>query len=565
MQMETGKIDPADSPSEANPAVRALAHELMRLRLERGLSLRKLARLVGMTAHSGLVDYERGSRIPPGDLMSGLVGVLKPSDDRLTHLYRAAVAERVRRRMAGAIQHRTDVAVAALDVGAGTDRLVTADADAPAAKAANGAPLSGRQRSERAYRLAEQAGEPVGMGVAALGLNGFWVHECRTAVGSALLQARLEHALSLVEPQSSLALRLRIRLAGETDYRTGEHDAILASLDEARSLPDPVARMEALNLAHQCLLGPDHGTLRRSLALEMVNESLRTGNRGDLLSGLLWQTVDALIEADPHARRLLTELRHLLEPGSHRAVESVAGAIEVMLTIRSGRFDEAEALARVCAERGRAAGDINAAGWHGTHLVAIRWFQGRLPQLLPTLRAMVHSPKLSAVDNSCLAALAVAAALAGSRREAAGALATLCGSGLAQLPRSSTWLATMGGIAEAAALLDDVDTCARAYELLQPFAHLPMMPGPGVACFGSVHHSLGVAALTMGQADRSAAHLRAAVNGNLAIAHWPAAMISRVRCAEALSRRARPGDETAAERELATAAEEAAAIGVALP
>jgi len=44
---------------------------------------------------------------------------------------------------------------------------------------------------------------------------------------------------------------------------------------------------------------------------------------------------------------------------------------------------------------------------------------------------------------------------------------------------------------EAAYLLVDVDLSARAYDLLRPYARLPMMASIGVACFGSVQHALG--------------------------------------------------------------------------
>ncbi len=47
-----------------------------------------------MSAHSGLVDYERGRRIPPADLMKALVVALQPDDDRLTVLYKTALTER---------------------------------------------------------------------------------------------------------------------------------------------------------------------------------------------------------------------------------------------------------------------------------------------------------------------------------------------------------------------------------------------------------------------------------------------------------------------------------------
>ncbi|MDT5036673.1 MAG: hypothetical protein QOE03_1858, partial [Micromonosporaceae bacterium] len=72
---------------------------------------------------------------------------------------------------------------------------------------------------DRAYLTAERAGDPHVMAEAALGLGGLWVHEHRTAAASVMLAARWRQALSLVEQQSSLALRLRARLAGEADYR----------------------------------------------------------------------------------------------------------------------------------------------------------------------------------------------------------------------------------------------------------------------------------------------------------------------------------------------------------
>jgi tetratricopeptide (TPR) repeat protein len=418
---------------------------------------------------------------------------------------------------------------------------------------------------ERACQAAGQSGDPHALARAVLGLAGLWVHEHRTTAAAAGLQASLRNALSLAEPQSSDALRLRVRLAAENDYRNGEHAAILSALDETTRAGDPVARATALSLAHHCVLGPDHGALRRRLAAELIAESPRTGRRSDLLMGVLWRTVDMFLDADPHAERSLGELRDLLAQRGHLAVGFVVSAIEVMLTIRAGRFDQAEALLESCAAQGAAAGDIDVEGWCGGQLVAIRWYQGRLTELVPLLDQMAHSPTLSTVDNSYFAALAVAAAQAGDRRKAAGALARLCASDLADLPRSSTWLVTMYGIVEAAHLLADADIAARAYELLSPFGELPMMASLGVACFGSVQHALGVAALTAGDADKAVRHLRTAIDRNLAIAHWPAVMVSRLRYAQALAQRFGPDDAVTARRELATAKREAAALGIPLP
>jgi hypothetical protein len=424
---------------------------------------------------------------------------------------------------------------------------------------------AGQRRFDAAYREAERTGDAEAMAEAALGIAGLWVHEHRTAAGSTLLNERLRAALALVDPQSPVALRLRVRLAGEQSYRAGEPTEILTLLDEARMVGTPPARAEALSIAHHCLLGPEHGTLRRALAAELVAESFRTARRSDRLMGLLWQTVDMFLAGDRHAERRLAELRAALVQEDHLAVGFVVDAIDVMLAIRAGDLDRAESLAYTCAQRGEVAGDIDAAWWHGSQLVAIRWYQGRLAQALPMLTELVNSPTLSAVDNSCLAALAVAAAMAGDRPRAAGALATLGARDLVDLPRSSSWLVTMNGIVEAAYLVGDARSAALAYELLLPYADLPMMGSLGIACFGSVHHALGVASLTTDDLDRAVEHLRTAVDRNMALTHWPAVVTSRHRLAQALRRRGRPADISEAQRELSTGTTQATAFGLATP
>lgn len=418
-----------------------------------------------------------------------------------------------------------------------------------------------REHFETAYRRAEQAGDADALARAALGLGGVWVHEHRTAAASGLLLTRLRHALAEVDPASTLARRLRTRLAGEEDYQAVTHDRILAVAEETREAGDPVAHAEALSLAHHCLLGPDHAARRHVLATELVGVSGRSGRRTDLVMGVLWDTVDRFLAGDPHAQRRLGELEDLLAARKHLAAGFVADAVKVMLAIRAGRFREAEHGAQACAELGQAAGDVDALGWYGAQLVAIRWFQGRLGELVPVLDGLMHSPTLSPIDNSYYAALAVAAAAAGDRRTAAGALARLCGDDLGALPRSSSWLISLSGVAETAYLLGDAEAATRVSGLLRPFGHLPAMASLAIACFGSVHYPLGTAALTTGDLDRAVAHLRAAVQHNLALAHWPAVVFSRRRHAEALIRRGGSGDAVAAEHELTAADEEARTFG----
>ena len=431
-------------------------------------------------------------------------------------------------------------------------------AEGTRAQYADGDLRASRDSFERAYQLAERDGDSRAMALAAVGLAGLWVRERRTVTDAAQLAARLQHVLPRLDQRSPLALRVRARLAGEADYTRGEHAAILAVLDEVRKAADPVALAETLSIAHHCVLGPDHPALRRDLAAELTRASFRTERRGDFLMGLLWQTVDSYLEGDPHAGRLLAELRDHLKQGNHLAVGFVASAIEVMLTIRAGRFGEAESLAKACASNGAEAGDPDSEWWYGAQLLTIRWYQGRLGELLPMLRGRADSAVLSDVDNSAVAALAVAAAVAGDRRTAASSLAALRGHGLTRLPRGSTWLVTMHGVVEAAHLLDDTQAAAEAYDLLLPYAALPMIGSLGVTCFGSVRQALGVAALTAGRLDQAIDHLHAAVQHNLGLGHWPAVLASRRHLARAYAGRGGPGDAEAAARQRAAAAREGA-------
>jgi len=308
----------------------------------------------------------------------------------------------------------------------------------------------------------------------------------------------------------------------------------------------------------------EHGALRLELARELIGEASRTGRRADLLMGLLWQVVDLFSGADPHAERSMRELRDLLARRDHLAAGVVLDSLEVMLSIRQGRFEEAEALAGACAERGEATGDAAATGWYAAQLGTIRWYQGRIAECLPALTDLVGSPVLSPLDNACYAGLAIAAAHSGDRRLAVGTLARLRGRVQDGAPHSSTWLFAMYGVVEVAHLLGDAEAASQAYELLSRFAGLPTILGLGGACLGSVHHSLGVASLTTGDADTAVEHLVQAVEGNLALWHWPAVVLSRTRLGEALTLRDGPRSE-AARAALDLAAQEAAQLGMPVP
>jgi transcriptional regulator with XRE-family HTH domain len=98
----TGKPDQRWTAT-VGTAANFLGQELLRLRLEDGISLRRLARMFGMSAHSGLVDYERGSRIPPANIMQAYARVFTTEREYLMRLHRAAMVERAAGRIAARV------------------------------------------------------------------------------------------------------------------------------------------------------------------------------------------------------------------------------------------------------------------------------------------------------------------------------------------------------------------------------------------------------------------------------------------------------------------------------
>jgi hypothetical protein len=372
-----------------------------------------------------------------------------------------------------------------------------------------------------------------------------------------LLLARLRRLAASIDSRSSLGRRVRARLADEL----GDHRTILAVVREATAAGDSVARAAALRLAHHHLLGPGcprRAQLRRGLSTELIAEGARTGRDPDLLRGLLCQAVDLFVDGDRRAERGLAELRSALARRPDPAISGAVRAIEVMLSIRAGHLDRAEADAG--AWYGKASGD-DAASVYRAQIAAVRWYQGRVAELLPPLAGRLHDPSLTTAGIGPHAMLALAAAAAGDRLAAESALAS---STWRETPRSGWWLASMFVVVEAAFLVGDAETCARVHEILAPYADQLALAGPAVVCFGSMRHASGLAALGSGDVDGAVTHLRLAVQDNLALRHWPALIRSRARYAQALARRCHPDDDALAQRQLLAAREEAALLGLPL-
>jgi hypothetical protein len=410
-----------------------------------------------------------------------------------------------------------------------------------------------REQFWQEHGAANHSNDAIGSAEAALGLGGLWVHEHRSTFEHARVVAAQRAALADIDQSSALAARLRVRLAAERAFESGDGSIVMAELADARAHDDPVVAAEAVSLAHHRLLGPHFADERAALAGELLALAAATGRPTDHLMGLVWRTCNAILAGDDRARCSLGELRRALEVEPCDALAFVVAAWEVMLTVRAGRLRDAEHLAKDCLRLGTDVGDVDAANWYGAQLIAIRWAQGRMGELLGLVDELDQSgtvPELGGVSTS---ALAVVAASAGDELTARSALARLDAGRLGRLPRGSVWLVTLAAVCDAANALADAEAASAAYELLVPFANLPVLVGLGVACFGSVHRPLGIAALTFGNVDLAIDHLESAVAANLAVGNLPAYVASLAMAADLLIHRNHAGDSARAERLQASA------------
>jgi transcriptional regulator with XRE-family HTH domain len=75
----------------------AFGAHLRVLRRSKGLSMRALTDLIGLSAHSNLADYECGRRLPPRDVVEACERALGVPDRELVRLWEAALRERSER------------------------------------------------------------------------------------------------------------------------------------------------------------------------------------------------------------------------------------------------------------------------------------------------------------------------------------------------------------------------------------------------------------------------------------------------------------------------------------
>lgn len=322
--------------------------------------------------------------------------------------------------------------------------------------------------------------------------------------------AALEAALDLAAPASSERALILAWLALEHGYDSelearrrwvGEALAIARRLDEGSTL----ARL-ALP-ASEALRNPATLAARRA----MLHEALEAASRGDDPATRFWVT-DAVMVTDieagdwPAARERLEVVRRLAAAVGEPSMTWVARWTDAVDALRSGDHGRAEQLAFEAYELGVQAGQADATAIWGGQLIAIRWVQGRLGELVDVIGQAAHdNPNLVAFR----AALASALCACDRRDEAATVLAESAGVAFADVHDDAVELTTLVWFARVAVHLGATDAAAHLYDRLAPWH--AQVSYSGATIEGSVAHELGALATVLGRDDDAERHFAEAL------------------------------------------------------
>jgi len=194
----------------------------------------------------------------------------------------------------------------------------------------------------RAMELAEQAGAPHIAAEAALVVSGVGAFD--TTLGP-LLSIK-EHALGLLPPGST---PLRVRLEAQIAHLRAEIVSTEAAdaesrvaLDEAESLGDPDALIEAIRARHYVSSGPAGVMERRSLGARLIELGRHHARPVAAMWGHLWR-IDAAFQLGDlqDAHREAAELARVVEALHRPVADWHLLVVRAGLALSSGQLDEA--------------------------------------------------------------------------------------------------------------------------------------------------------------------------------------------------------------------------------
>lgn len=372
-----------------------------------------------------------------------------------------------------------------------------------------------REAFARAAALADELAAPVGpnlLALAALGLGGR--QQRAHLVYDPQVVGLLERALAgLGKGESALRARLLARLAYAL-YLRPDSAALRRSLCEeavalARDSGDNACLRWVLTDVRWALWASDTLDLRRAWTAELSDLAERSGDLEARQAERAWRIVNGIETGDlVGADAELATYAAAADQARRPWFDWYLARLRALRAMIDGRWEDAEAAADAGLAAASRFGHPDAAFIHGASLMALRIAQGRGREVEAALLSLVGRYPDVGVWRATLASVYATDGREDLAREQ---FERMAADNFAAVPEGYLRLPALADLAEVAAMLGDGERAARLYALLAPAAGRFVVLGFGVAARGLVDRLLAMLALAMGQRQRAAAHLEAAL------------------------------------------------------
>jgi class 3 adenylate cyclase/tetratricopeptide (TPR) repeat protein len=377
------------------------------------------------------------------------------------------------------------------------------------AQRAAGDLAAARASYEQAAAVAKRIGAAELLARAALGLG---VEFTVGVVDDVEIRLLEESLTALGDGDSQLRARVLARLAKALLWtRQEDHRAALSeqAVQVARRVEEPGTLAAVLHDRHMAIWGFANAEERLDITGEEIelaegcgDRDLAVRARASRIANLLElgdiQALEAEIARHDQETHRLRQLQYRWHIPLLRASQAAI----------AGRFAEAEQLAEEGLAVGRRAHHQGVLLFHLGVVMAIRFGQGRFPEVLDVLRETDRRYPSLAVWRCAVAYALVEAA---RDDEALVEFERQVKDEFALVPRDHLWTTCMAFLALTCAALHDADRAAKLYGLLLPYARYNnRMTRIGIGSMGPISHYLGLLAATMARWDVAADHFQAA-------------------------------------------------------
>lgn len=365
-----------------------------------------------------------------------------------------------------------------------------------------------RQTLLDAGELAQRVGDVSLMAAAALA-NSRGFYSKLGAPDGERIDALEAAAVAIDEDRAADRAMLLATLVGELEFAV-PLEVRMARFEEAlsiaRSVDDPVTLANVLNSLCVSLAVPQTLEARREASAESVAIAEELGD----VTLRFWSRLGAFqaalgAGAADEAHLSLDLLTSAADECGRPSLRWQAGCLRDSILSLQGDCEVLERSAEETLTVGTDAGEPDAFEYFGNSILATRWFQGRLSEVIDQVRqAVIENPGVTTYP----AVVAVFLAEGGDHEAARGLLREATDHGFENIPIDVPWSLTMSLWAEAAVIVNDADACRSLYDLLVPWSG-QLANNRGVTLF-VIDSVLGHLATVLGDYDRAEQHLAAA-------------------------------------------------------